>query len=52
MALTDFPIQNLPFGVFDRDGEAHICTAIEDRILDLHACAAEGLIESVLRTAM
>jgi fumarylacetoacetase len=37
--MTDFPIENLPFGVVRRDGEAHICTAIEDRILDLHACA-------------
>jgi fumarylacetoacetase len=37
--MSDFPIENLPFGVFARGGEAHICTAIEDRILDLHACA-------------
>jgi fumarylacetoacetase len=42
---TDFPIENLPFGVFERDGEAHICTAIEDRILDLHSCTLEGLID-------
>jgi fumarylacetoacetase len=47
--MTDFPIENLPFGVVERDGEPHICTAIEDRILDLHACAREGLIaESTL----
>ena len=45
MAVTDFPIENLPFGVFRRDGEAHICTAIEDRILDLHTCTREGLID-------
>lgn len=43
--MTDFPIENLPFGVVDRGGEPHICTAIEGRILDLHACAAEGLID-------
>ncbi|HEY0155847.1 MAG TPA: fumarylacetoacetase [Thermoanaerobaculia bacterium] len=43
--MTDFPIENLPFGVFRRGGEAHICTAIEDRILDLHACAREGLLD-------
>ncbi len=43
--MTDFPIQNLPFGVFRRDGEAHICTALEDRILDLHACVRDGLID-------
>ncbi|MGN6183775.1 MAG: fumarylacetoacetase [Thermoanaerobaculia bacterium] len=34
--MTDFPIENLPFGV---NAANHICTAIEDRILDLHACA-------------
>lgn len=45
MAVTDFPVENLPFGVFVRDGEPHICTAIEDRILDLHACARAGLID-------
>jgi len=36
MAVTDFPIENLPFGVFDAGGEPHICTAIEDKVLDLH----------------
>ena len=45
MAVTDFPIENLPFGVVERDGSPHVCTAIEDRILDLHACAREGLID-------
>jgi len=43
--MTDFPLTNLPFGVIDRDGEAHICTALEDRILDLHACVRAGLID-------
>ncbi|HEX9983395.1 MAG TPA: fumarylacetoacetase [Thermoanaerobaculia bacterium] len=43
--MTDFPIENLPFGVFRRDGEAHICTAFEDRILDLHACMKAGVID-------
>lgn len=37
--MTDFPIENLPFGVVRRDGEAHICIAFEDRILDLHPIA-------------
>jgi fumarylacetoacetase len=52
--MTDFPIENLPFGVFRRDGEAHICTAIEDRILDLHACVREGLLDepSLLEPAL
>ena len=44
--MTDFPIENLPFGVFRAaDGNAHGCTAFEDRILDLHACARAGLID-------
>lgn len=43
--MTDFPIQNLPFGVFRRDGAAHICTAFETNIIDLHACARAGLID-------
>ena len=45
MAVTDFPIENLPFGVVERDGEAHICTAIGDSILDLHSCTRDGLID-------
>jgi fumarylacetoacetase len=42
---SDFPIENLPLGVFRRDGAAHICTAFEDDLVDLHACAREGLID-------
>lgn len=45
MTQQDFPLANLPFGVFERGGEAHICTAIEDRILDLHSCVREGLLD-------
>ncbi|MEO6248119.1 MAG: fumarylacetoacetase [Sphingomicrobium sp.] len=36
----DFPIQNLPLGVFQRDDEAHIGVAIGDQILDLPAITA------------
>jgi fumarylacetoacetase len=43
--MTDFPIENLPFGVFRRDAEAHIGVAFEDSILDLHACVRAGLID-------
>ncbi|HEX8617616.1 MAG TPA: fumarylacetoacetate hydrolase family protein, partial [Thermoanaerobaculia bacterium] len=43
--MTDFPIENLPFGVFRRDGDAHICTAFEDRIIDLHAATRAGRID-------
>ncbi len=36
---SDFPIQNLPYGVFRSASDFHIGVAIGDRILDLHACA-------------
>ena len=44
---TDFPIQNLPFGVFrrrDSRDSPSIGVAIGDRILDLAACARSGLL--------
>ena len=43
---TDFPIQNLPFGVFCRRGSTHaqVGVAIGDQILDVSACLREGLI--------
>jgi fumarylacetoacetase len=41
----DFPIQNLPFGVFAPQGEeARIGVAIGDAILDLRAAAQAGLL--------
>ena len=42
---SDFPIQNLPFGVFaPRDGgEARIGVAIGDQVVDIAACAECGL---------
>ncbi|HYC31165.1 MAG TPA: fumarylacetoacetase, partial [Gemmatimonadales bacterium] len=42
---ADFPIQNLPFGVFrvrDDDEPPRVGVAIGDRILDLTACHDEG----------
>src|ERR1043165_1429095 len=44
---TDFPIQNLPFGVFSTDGEAEsgrVGIAIGDQILDVTAALEEDLI--------
>lgn len=35
-----FPIQNLPYGVFEKDGARHIGVAIGDQILSLGAVAA------------
>jgi fumarylacetoacetase len=41
---SDFPIQNLPYGVFIHRKEARVGIAIGDTILDLHACATHGLL--------
>ena len=41
---SDFPIQNLPYGVFVHRSEARVGVAIGDAILDLHACATHGLL--------
>ena len=46
---TDFPIQNLPFGVFRRCGTAELSrigVAIGAQILDVAACARQGLLHS------
>jgi fumarylacetoacetase len=40
----DFPLENLPLGVFRSGRRARIGTAIGDRILDLGACYEEGLV--------
>ena len=44
-AGTDFPVQNLPIGIFDRPGEApRGGIAIGDAVLDLRAANEAGLI--------
>src|ERR1700723_2957646 len=45
---SDFPIQNLPFGVFLRDGGARIGVAIGDQILDLSAAATAGFLGDIV----
>jgi fumarylacetoacetase len=50
---TDFPVQNLPFGVFRRAGTAEmprVGVAIGDQVLDLAACFAEGMMNDVSDT--
>jgi fumarylacetoacetase len=44
---ADFPIQNLPFGVFRRRGtaEAKIGIAIGDRVLDVAGLVSDGLLQ-------
>ncbi|MEC8818533.1 MAG: fumarylacetoacetase, partial [Planctomycetota bacterium] len=45
---TDFPIQNLPFGLFTRgEGDTpRIGVAIGDQVLDCHELVARGLLGS------
>ena len=49
---VDFPIQNLPLGVFRRRGSeaAHIGVAIGDQILDLAACRERGTLRELPET--
>jgi fumarylacetoacetase len=39
---SDFPLQNLPYGVFRHNGETRIGVAIGDEVLDLRGCARQG----------
>jgi fumarylacetoacetase len=42
---ADFPLVNLPYGVFHHAHRTRIGIAIGDQVLDLHACASDGLLE-------
>ncbi|HTX77194.1 MAG TPA: fumarylacetoacetase [Terracidiphilus sp.] len=44
---TDFPLANLPYGVFTQAHSTRIAIAIGDRILDLRAVASEGLLKGL-----
>jgi fumarylacetoacetase len=47
---SDFPIQNLPFGVFTRretNEDRHIGVAIGDQILDLARCVEHGILDGI-----
>ncbi|MCP4834257.1 MAG: fumarylacetoacetase [Phycisphaera sp.] len=53
----DFPIENLPFGMFERSGESgpRVGTAIGDQVLDLEAAVDAGLLSDLpdaVRAAM
>src|SRR4051795_135344 len=51
---SDFPIQNLPFGVFKRTGRIEsprVGVAIGDQIADISACLEEGLLAPDAHTA-
>lgn len=50
---SDFPIQNLPYGVFSAAGRGdRIGVAIGDRILDVHAVALAGLFDGIIDSAV
>jgi fumarylacetoacetase len=51
LAGSDFPIQNLPFGVFSNGGERRAGVAIGDMILDLQATLDAGLLEGLAADA-
>ncbi len=43
---TDFPIQNLPLGVYRHiSGEKRICTRIGDKVLDLYSVSEAGVLK-------
>jgi fumarylacetoacetase len=44
---ADFPIYNLPYGVFDAGAGARIGIAIGDRVFDLKACVEVGLLDGL-----
>lgn len=46
-AQSDFPLANLPYGVFQHAGYQHIGVAIGDQILDLYACAESGIFKTL-----
>src|SRR5213596_323510 len=50
---SDFPLQNLPFGVFKpRAGEARVGVAIGELILDLSVLEARGFFSDVVAAAV
>jgi len=44
---TDFPLENLPFGVFRYAHRKSMGVAIGDQIFDLGRCASEGLLKDM-----
>lgn len=52
-AGSDFPIQNLPYGVFSRNGApGRIGAAIGESVFDLYAAAEAGLFDGVISRAV
>jgi fumarylacetoacetase len=51
-AVSDFPIANLPYGVFVTQGRARIGVAIGEQIVDLHAASQAGLFDGIVPRAL
>ncbi|AIR89549.1 fumarylacetoacetase [Pseudomonas cremoricolorata] len=50
---ADFPLHNLPLGIFSRGDAAHRCgVAIGEAVLDLHGVLAAGLLDGLARQAV
>ena len=43
----DFPLENLPYGVFRHEDQMRIGIAIGDQVLDLRSCVQSGLLGSL-----
>ena len=48
---TDFPIQNLPFGIFRTGDDPRVGIAVGDQILDVPACLDAELLEDAAKEA-
>ena len=47
-ANSDFPIQNLPFGIYsDNNVKNHACSAIGEYIIDLYELASNGFLTNL-----
>ena len=47
-ADSDFPIQNLPFGVFKKgDDSPKVASIIGDQVINLHVLLQEGFFEGI-----
>ncbi|MES2131425.1 MAG: fumarylacetoacetase, partial [Bacteroidota bacterium] len=45
---SDFPIQNLPFGIYtDKSVRHHACSAIGDYIIDLYELTNQGYLSAL-----
>jgi fumarylacetoacetase len=49
---SDFPLQNLPYGVARHAGQSFIAIAIGDQVLNLKACAESGLLAEISTPAV